>query len=63
MEVAYRKPCFAGQTTRIAFSVFEVDGRLGACGGFYASDEVERAGAAGVAVTGALPNAFIRMGF
>jgi len=61
MEVAYRKPCFAGQTARIAMSVFEVEGRLGACGGFYASDEVERVSGTGVA--GALPNAFIRMGF
>jgi len=29
VEIAYRKPCFAGQPMRVAQQAFEVDGRLG----------------------------------
>jgi len=32
LEIAYRKPCFAGQEVRIALRAFERDGRLGVVG-------------------------------
>jgi acyl-CoA thioesterase FadM len=30
LDIAYRKPCFAGQTVRVGLQAFEADGRLGA---------------------------------
>lgn len=33
-ELAYRKPCFAGEATRIELSAYELDGRPGAVGRF-----------------------------
>jgi len=32
LEIAYRKPCFAGQVVRMALRAFEHDGRLGIVG-------------------------------
>jgi hypothetical protein len=32
LDIAYRKPCFAGQTVRVALQAFEVEGSLGAAG-------------------------------
>jgi hypothetical protein len=42
VELAYRKPCFAGQQVRIVLQAFELDGRLGAAGAFV--PEGDRAG-------------------
>jgi hypothetical protein len=38
LEIAYRKPCFAGQRMRIALRAFEGEGRFGASGSFVADD-------------------------
>ncbi len=35
LEIAYRKPFFAGQTARLAVRAFEHRGATGACGGFF----------------------------
>jgi hypothetical protein len=31
IDIAYRKPCFSGQTMRVVEQAFELDGRLGVC--------------------------------
>ena len=31
IDIAYRKPCFAGQTMRVVQQAFELTGRLGVC--------------------------------
>jgi hypothetical protein len=31
IDIAYRRPCFAGQTMRVVAQAFELDGRLGVC--------------------------------
>jgi hypothetical protein len=38
LEIAYRKPCFAGQRVRIALRAFAGDERMGATGSFVADD-------------------------
>lgn len=58
LEIAYRKPCFAGQTARIALAAFELGSRLGAYGGVYDAIELEERG-----LEGARPHAFLRMLF
>ena len=58
LDVAYRKPSFAGQTMRIALSVFEVGGRLGAFGGFYEASEVDRVGP-----LAAKPHVYVKLTF
>ena len=39
MEIAFRKPCFAGEQGRIAARAFVLDGRLGVAGGLSASGD------------------------
>lgn len=57
LEIAYRKPCFAGQRARIALAAFRDGASLGAWGAFYAADELEALGAR------ARPHAIVRMRF
>lgn len=38
LDIAYRKPCFAGDRMRIDLTAFELDGRLGAVGAFVRHD-------------------------
>ena len=52
VQLAYRKPCFAGDRMRIAVRLFELDGRLGAVGTFFPDGTPE-----------ARPHAFARMIF
>lgn len=41
VELAYRKPCFAGQQVRVVLQAFEKDGRLGAAGAFVPEGDLE----------------------
>jgi len=59
VDIAYRKPCFAGQVVRVALQTFEVDGRLGV--GAVLVTEADAAGEGSVDVARA--NAFVRLGF
>lgn len=59
LDIAYRKPCFAGQTMRVVQQAFEQDGRLGV-----ASVIVEEAEAANPeTLAAAKPHAYARMTF
>jgi hypothetical protein len=58
IDIAYRKPCFAGQTMRVALWAFETDGRLGVVGGL-----VGEADATAEALTNAKPHAYVQMLF
>ena len=51
-EIAYRKPCFAGDRVQIVLRAFEIEGRLGAVGYF-----------AGREADASLGHAFVRMAF
>jgi len=42
VEVAYRKPCFAGDAIRVATRAFELDGDVGAVGAFFAPGQPDR---------------------
>lgn len=44
LDVHYRKPSFAGEAVRFGLTIHETDGVLGAVGGLYAADEIERVG-------------------
>jgi len=57
LEIGYRKPCFAGQSVRIALATYRIGETLGACGGFYASEDLDAHGLR------AKPHAFIRVTF
>jgi hypothetical protein len=57
VDLAYRKPCFAGQEARIALALFEDGASVGAYGGFYDAGELARDGVR------AKPNAYVRMLF
>jgi hypothetical protein len=59
LEIAYRKPCFAGQQVRIALQAFERNGRLGAVGVLI--DEAQAQLPAAEWVAGA--RTYVRMGF
>lgn len=56
LEIAYRKPCFAGQTARVALGLYREGARLGAYGGFYDAEELARSGLAE-----ATPHAFVHV--
>jgi hypothetical protein len=59
LDIAYRRPCFAGQTMRVVQQAFEADGRLGV-----AAVLVEDADAASAdALSRAKPHAYVRMTF
>jgi len=59
VDIAYRKPCFAGQTIRVVHQAYESGGALGV-----AAVIVPEAGAAaGEDVAGVRPHAYVRMGF
>lgn len=58
-EIAYRKPCFAGQTMRIALRAFELDGQLGAAGCMVTEDDA----ASAESLAAARPHCFMRMLF
>jgi hypothetical protein len=58
LEIAYRKPFFAGQRARVALATFETSDALGTCGGVFDADEIARVGLAQ-----AKPHAYVRMGF
>jgi hypothetical protein len=59
VDIAYRKPCFAGQTMRVVQQAFEAEGRLGMCAVLVdASTMVD-----GVAPSDARPHIFARMLF
>jgi hypothetical protein len=57
LEIAFRKPFFAGTAARIALRAFEVKGKVGAVGVFLDAGEADRYPAQ------AKPHAYIRMGF
>jgi hypothetical protein len=59
LEIAYRKPCFAGQTVRVNQCAFEENGRLGVA----AVLVDEREAATQEALAAARPHAFARMHF
>ena len=54
IEIGFRKPCFAGQSMRIALRAFALGDRLGACGAFVT--EKDAAGDLGAA----RPHAYVR---
>jgi acyl-CoA thioesterase FadM len=58
-EISYRKPCFAGQTLRIALRAFELDGRLGAAGCFVSTDDATSP----ETLATARPHCFVRLVF
>ncbi|MGZ3449103.1 MAG: hypothetical protein ACXWUG_06445 [Polyangiales bacterium] len=51
-EIAYRKPCFAGETVRVRLQYFEHGGEVGAVGAFVPADDPETD----------RPIAYVRMG-
>jgi hypothetical protein len=59
LEIAYRKPCFAGQTMRVVQQAFEHEGRLGIAAVLV--EEAEATREAGLA--GAKPHAYARITF
>jgi hypothetical protein len=59
LDIAYRKPCFAGQTMRVAQQAFELDGKLGTAAVLV--EESEAASAESLAK--ARPHAYVRMTF
>lgn len=58
LEIAYRKPCFAGQTVHVALATFELHDRLGAYGGIYDAIDLAEKG-----LERAQPHAYVRMTF
>ena len=59
IDIAYRKPCFAGQTMRVVQQAFEAPGKLGVCASL-----VDAAALVGGAATpDARPHVFARMTF
>ena len=57
LSIAYRKPCFAGQTMRVVLRTFSIGDRIGAVGGFVTEDEASTP----EALARAVPHAFVRM--
>lgn len=58
LDIAYRKPCFAGQTMRVVQQAFEQDGRLGIAAVLIDDEET-----APDALARAKPHAYVRMTF
>ncbi len=59
VDIAYRKPCFAGQTIRVVQQAFEDSGRLG----MIATLVHDPGGLSDEALTGTRPHTFMRMMF
>ena len=59
MEIAYRKPCFAGQQMRVVQQAFEADGWLGIAATLVREEEA----ASPEGLSTAQPHAFVRMTF
>jgi acyl-CoA thioesterase FadM len=59
MEIAYRRPCFAGQTMRVVQRAFEDEGRLGMAGVLVADADA----ASEETLARAKPHAYVRMTF
>jgi hypothetical protein len=59
LEIAYRKPCFAGQRTRVALRAFELGERLGIAGVLVDAADVPTE----EALDAARPHAFVRILF
>jgi hypothetical protein len=59
LEIAYRKPCFAGQRTRVALQAFDQGGRLGVAGVLVDDGDLPTDDA----LAGARPHAFVRILF
>ncbi|HEX8793993.1 MAG TPA: hypothetical protein VF765_23790 [Polyangiaceae bacterium] len=59
LDIAYRKPCFAGQTMRVVQQAFEQDGRLGVAAVLVEEREV----AGGALAPGAKPHCYARITF
>lgn len=58
LEIAYRKPCFAGQEVAMALRAFRVGDAVSVVGGFYDATDLARDG-----LTATKPHAYVRMGF
>jgi hypothetical protein len=59
VDIAYRKPCFAGQTMRVAQRAFEAVGRLGVAGVLVTESDAE----GDESLARARPHTYVRMGF
>lgn len=59
LDIAYRKPCFAGQTMRVVQQAFEESGRLGVAAVLVEEREVE----GGALAPGAKPHCYARITF
>lgn len=59
LDIAYRKPCFAGQTMRVVQQAFEEDGRAGVAAVLVEESEV----ADGALAPGAKPHCYARITF
>jgi hypothetical protein len=59
LDIAYRKPCFAGQTMRVVQQAFEHEGRLGVAAVLVAEGDVQSA----ETLARARPHVFVRMTF
>jgi hypothetical protein len=60
MEIAYRRPCFAGEALRVAARAYETDGKPGVVATLVSAAE---SSAGGDAASRAKPRAFARMSF
>lgn len=58
LDIAYRKPCFAGQTVRVVQQAFEHEGKLGVASVLVEEKDVPNAGS-----DAARPHAYVRMTF
>ena len=59
LDIAYRKPCFAGQTMRVVQQAFELEGRLGMAAVFVEESETKSE----EMLAKATPHAYVRMTF
>jgi acyl-CoA thioesterase FadM len=59
LEIAYRKPCFAGDRVHVALRTYELDGSYGAVGVFVNADEAPD----DAALAHARPHAYVWMRF
>jgi hypothetical protein len=59
LDIAYRKPCFAGQTMHVVQQAFELDGQLGTAAVLVEARDAENAASLRVAK----PHAYLRMTF
>jgi acyl-CoA thioesterase FadM len=62
IDIVYRKPCFAGQTMRVALQAFEHEGRLGVCAALVEQGD-GRAETAEQILAGGRPHTFAQMTF